>query len=81
MIDEQRRLTSLAFDEFSDFVCMVDVTIVENEDAARPGIGIGQGNLALDKLKEQAKISERLTTNLERNTMNRSEVTEPWMMS
>ena len=70
MIGEQRTLTSLAFDKFSDFFCMVDVTIVENEDAARPGIGIGQGNLALDKLQEWAKLSESLTTNSERNARN-----------
>jgi hypothetical protein len=34
---------------------MVDVTIVKNENAARSGIGIGQGNLALDELQERAK--------------------------
>ena len=43
---------SLAFDKLSDFFCMVDVTIIENENAAGPRTGIGQGNLTLDKPEE-----------------------------
>ena len=69
------------FDKLSYFFSMVNVAIIQNENASRPRVGICEGNLVFMLDFKHNKCKNKCTTSLQRNCTKCSKFTDPGMIS